>query len=188
MVGTICMWVTRWRAISCSMSSGSKRGSSTILQPLTERQHAVGVRRRMVHRPVHQDDLIVVRLDAVGDGADPRRCRELFGPHRLAAHALGLAGGAGGIEHRRGADRRLLRRRVAVAPEVPVRHAVGDFRQRRRDVERRGDFRRALPPPAAADDRAGRRESAAAGRRGRPGYRRRCRPGCSRPLRPSDAS
>ena len=38
-----------------------------------ERQHAVGVRRRMVHRPVHQDDLVFVRLDAIGDGADPRR-------------------------------------------------------------------------------------------------------------------
>ena len=34
MVGTMCMWVMRWRAISCSMSSGSKRGSSTIVQPL----------------------------------------------------------------------------------------------------------------------------------------------------------
>ena len=71
-----------------------------------ERQHAVGVRRRMVHRPVHQDDLVVVRLDAIGDAADPRRGRLLFRLHRLAAHALGQAGGAGRVEHRRAADRR----------------------------------------------------------------------------------
>ena len=54
-----------------------------------ERQHAVGVRRRMVHRAVHQDHLILVRLDAIGDAADPRRGRGLFRRHRLAAHALG---------------------------------------------------------------------------------------------------
>jgi len=46
---------------------------------VAERQHAVGIRRRMVHRAVHQDDLILVRLDAIGDGADPRRCRDLLG-------------------------------------------------------------------------------------------------------------
>ena len=107
-----------------------------------ERQHAVGVRRRMVHRAVHQDDLILVRLDAIGDAADPRRGRGLFRRHRLAAHALGQAGGARRVEHRRAADRGVLRRRMRVAPDVPVGHAVGDLRQRRRDIERRGDFRR----------------------------------------------
>ena len=71
-----------------------------------ERQHAVGIRRRMVHRPVHQDDLILVRLDAIGDAADARRGRDLFRLHRLAAHALGQAGRARRVEHRRAADRR----------------------------------------------------------------------------------
>ena len=78
------------------------------LAAAAERQHAVGVRRRMIHRPVHQDDLILVRLDAIGDAADPRRGRDLFRRHRLAAHALGQAGGARRVEHRRAADRRLL--------------------------------------------------------------------------------
>ena len=64
------------------------------------------------------------------------------GCHRLAAHALGQAGRARRIEHRRAADRRLLRCRVRVAPAVPVGHAFGDLRQRGRNVERGGDFRR----------------------------------------------
>ena len=54
-----------------------------------ERQHTVGIRRRMVHRPVHQDDLILTGLDAENDSADPCRGRLLFGRHRLAAYALG---------------------------------------------------------------------------------------------------
>ena len=91
---------------------------------VAERQHAVGVRRRMVHRAVHQDDLILVRLDAIGDAADARRGRDLFGPHRLAAHALRQPCGARGVEHRRAADRRLrapargchARRSQSVAP------------------------------------------------------------------------
>ena len=107
-----------------------------------ERQHAVGIRRRMIHRAVHQDDLILVRLHAIGDAADARRGRGLFRRHRLAAHALGQAGGARRVEHRRAADRGFLQRRMRVAPAVPVGHAVGDLRQRRRNIERGGDFRR----------------------------------------------
>ena len=68
----------------------------------------------------------------------------LLGLYRLAAHALWQACGAGSVEHRRAADRRFQRRRVAVAPVVPVRRAPGDLRQRICDVERRGDFRRRL--------------------------------------------
>ena len=44
-----------------------------------ERQHAVGVRRRMIHRAVHQDDLVLVRLDAIGDAADALRGGDLLG-------------------------------------------------------------------------------------------------------------
>jgi len=33
MVGTMCMWLTRWLSISRSMSSASKRGCSTIESP-----------------------------------------------------------------------------------------------------------------------------------------------------------
>ena len=123
---------------------GVEAGLEHDLTAVAERQHAVGIRRRMVHRAVHQDDLILPRLDAIGDAADARRGRDLFGPHRLAAHALGQACGARGVEHRCAADRRLRRRCVGVTPAVPVRCALGDLRQIGRDVERRGDFRRRL--------------------------------------------
>ena len=68
----------------------------------------------------------------------------LFGPHRLAAHALGQACGARGIEHRRAADRRLRRRRVAVAPASQSVAPSGICVSAGCDVERRGDFRRRL--------------------------------------------
>jgi hypothetical protein len=109
---------------------------------VTERQHAVGIRRRMIHRAVHQDDLIFLWLKAIGDGADAFGRTELFRLHRLAAHALRHAGRARGIEHRRTAARRLQRRGVAVAPNFPVGQPGRDLHQFGRDVERGGDFRR----------------------------------------------
>ncbi|GCC47826.1 hypothetical protein chiPu_0031941, partial [Chiloscyllium punctatum] len=109
---------------------------------VAERQHAVGMRGRMVHRPVHQDHLILVGLYAVGDGADAGGRRHLLGPHRLAPDALRQSGGARGVEHRRGADRGIGQRRMRVAPLVPVGHAIRHPRQFRRHAIGGGDLRR----------------------------------------------
>ena len=94
MVGTICMWVTRWRCDQLQQVLGIEARFEHDGAAVAERQHAVGVRRRMIHRPVHQDDLVLVRLDAIGDAADALEAAQLFGLHRLAPHALGRAGGA----------------------------------------------------------------------------------------------
>ena len=99
---------------------------------VAERQHAVGIRRRMIHRAVHQDDLILPGLDAIGDGRRraprPRSVR--------AASACGARPSAGPWcpRCRTSARRRppAQRRRMAVTPDVPVRRALGDLRQRGR--------------------------------------------------------
>src|SRR5438445_608587 len=96
---------------------------------MAERQHAVRVRRRVIHRAVHQHDLVVVGRNTVGEGGNALGGGELLGPHLAAPHALGPPGGARGIEHRRHPPDRTGPRRLRVAPRVPIGHPLRHARQ-----------------------------------------------------------
>ena len=109
---------------------------------VAERQHAIGIRRGVVHRPVHQHDLVVVGRDAVGQRRDAFGGGELFGAHLPAPHALRPPGGARGIEHRRHPTERARPWRMRIAPCIPVGHAIRHDGQLGRDVEGGCDLRR----------------------------------------------
>lgn len=74
--------------------------------------------------------------------APTRRGRRLLlRPHRLALDALRQPGGAGGVEHRRRADRRVGQRLMRLTPKIPIGHAVGHAGGGRRHAIGRGDLR-----------------------------------------------
>ena len=141
MVGTMCMCVTLCRSISRSMSSASKRGCSTMCRPSRALLQAVGGRRRVVHRAVHQHDDRGIGSMPQYLPTSPRRAGLLLGRRGRAAHALGPAGRARGVDHaaarrlgRLGCWARCARRRRPRSRRLPARGASRPARHRRRAI------------------------------------------------------
>ena len=144
--------------------------------------HAVGGRRRVIHRAVHHHDDRGIGLDApVLRRLAGGQCLQL-GRGRPAPHALGPAGRARGVDHaaarhlgRLGVGLRCARRRRPRSRRQPAHGASRPAHCRRR----RSPPASARPAPSRAPARRSR--SGPEGRCAPPAPWRRCRPGCSPP-------
>jgi hypothetical protein len=85
MVGTSMHVGDAWRCDQLQQILGIEARLEHDVAAVAERQHAVGTRRRVIHRAVHQHDLVVLGLMPIGDGAtrsDAASCSGRIGLRR----------------------------------------------------------------------------------------------------------